>query len=320
MLDSNGRTSPGRIGEREADALVTYQPKPGWAERWSPVVIQTAKDLWRVNVFEWAATLAFYAVLSLFPLLISLAVLATLFTDAEWAVARVSDLLGQFLPSGQLEVEEIVTAAADDRRRVGFISAMLLLISGRRVLGALTKALNLVSDVDEQDEKVERQALVEIGLLALLGGFFLLALSAGPLLQVARSAVGIFPGSRGPAFEILQVFLSGCLLLGAFFLVYTVVPRGDRLISAAFAGAALATVLFLLARGAFLLVIDRLWSNLTVVYGPMAIAALLLLWAWYVGLIILIGGSFASHVKTMVCGDQQRLATADETPTSPTAS
>lgn len=271
---------------------------PGWVERWKPVVIESAKDLWRSNVFEGAAALAFYGVLSFFPLLIALAVATTFFTDAEWAVARVGDLLGHFLPSGQIEVQEIVSQAADDRRRVGVVSALLLLVAGRRVLGALTKALNLVSDVDEQQEPLPRQVLVELGLL--LGGVFLLALSAGPLLQVAWNAVGVFPGSRGPAFEILQVVLSGCLLLVSFFLIYTVVPRGARHTSAAGAGAVAATLLFLGARGGFLLVLDRLWANLNIVYGPLAIAALLLLWAWYVSLIILIGGSLASHAKTML--------------------
>lgn len=306
MVGGKQRISSVSSGDRDASERITYSAKSGWLQRWLPVVLRTVKDLWRSNVFEWAAALAFYGMLSLFPLLIALAVLATLFTDADWAVARVSDLLGQFLPSGQIEVEKIVTAAADDRRRVGFVTALLLLVAGRRVLGALTKALNLVSDVDEQEERFQRQAGVEFGLLLLLGGFFLLALSAGPLLHVACRAAGILPGSTGPAFGVLQVLLSGGLLLATFFLIFMVVPRGDRLTRAAFAGAVLSTALYMLARGGFLLVIDRLWTNLSIVYGPMAIAALLLLWAWYVGLIILIGGSFASHVKTMLCDERAR--------------
>jgi uncharacterized BrkB/YihY/UPF0761 family membrane protein len=43
-----------------------------------------------------------------------------------------------------------------------------------------------------------------------------------------------------------------------------------------------------------------LWTSFALIYGPLALAALLLTWGWILGLIILFGGSLASHVKVMV--------------------
>ena len=34
-------------------------------------------------------------------------------------------------------------------------------------------------------------------------------------------------------------------------------------------------------------------------YGPLAVATVLLTWAWYVGMIVLFGASLASHAKVM---------------------
>jgi uncharacterized BrkB/YihY/UPF0761 family membrane protein len=62
-------------------------------------------------------------------------------------------------------------------------------------------------------------------------------------------------------------------------------------------------LLLLGAHGIFVLIRDLLWPNLALLYGPLALAALLLSWAWYVAAITLIGGSLASHVKVMI-GDQ----------------
>jgi len=107
----------------------------------------------------------------------------------------------------------------------------------------------------------------------------------GPLSLVAR-----------PALEIVR----GVLLLATFYLIYTIVPRGERIRRAALLGAVAATLLFLLARYAFLFFIGRLWANFNLIYGPLAVAAILMLWSWYVALITLFGASLASHAKTML--------------------
>lgn len=91
----------------------------------------------------------------------------------------------------------------------------------------------------------------------------------------------------------------GVLLLGTFVLVYVVVPRGARNGRSARIGAAAATALFLVARPLFLFWIGRYWDGLSLVYGPLAVGAVLLFWAWYVAMITLFGGALASHAKVM---------------------
>ena len=268
--------------------------------RWRAVVVQTARDLSASNAPEWAAALAFYAVLSLFPLLLAGAVLISYFADAGWAADRLTTLLGEFLPRGEVEVQDIVEDAVADRRRIGAFSALAFLATGRRVFGALTNALNLVSDVDERTETLRRRALVELSLLAGIGLGFLLALMSRPLLDVAWQAIDASSAPEDRAFWVVRTTVRAALLLVAFYLVYAVVPRGRRHRGAALTGAAVATALFLLAQLIFGVAIGRLWQTLSLVYGPIAVATLLLLWAWYVALITLAGASLASHVKVML--------------------
>lgn len=268
--------------------------------RWAAVVVQTARDLNASNAPEWAAALAFYIVLSAFPLLLAGAVLVSYVADAGWAAERVTDLLAQFLPRGEVEVEEIVQEAVADRGRVGLLSVLAFLVTGRRVFGALTTALNLVSDVDEQRDPLRRRAMVELALLAGVGCAFLLAFTSRPLLDLTWEAIRASSAPEGPAFWVARTAVRIVLLLSAFYLVYAVVPRGRRHHRAALTGAAAATALFLLAQLIFGAAIDQLWRTLSLVYGPIAIATLLLLWAWYVALITLGGGGLASHVKVML--------------------
>jgi membrane protein len=90
------------------------------------------------------------------------------------------------------------------------------------------------------------------------------------------------------------------LLVAAFYALYTVVPYGERHRRSALVGALTATALFLLVRAGFLAMLDRFWETMTLIYGPLALAALLLSWAWVVGLIVLVGGSLASHINVML--------------------
>jgi len=264
------------------------------------VIAQAARDLRASNALEWAATPAFYAFLSLFPLLLTGMVLASYVADAAWATRQSTDLLGQFLPRGQEEIEQIVRAAISDRRRAGVISLMILLFTGRRFFGALTKGLNLVSDVDEQRDTFKRRAGVELALLGGLACLVLLALTIRPLIELAWGALRIVPGPDVLLLHIVQGAIHVLLLFVIFTLVYVFVPRGDRLWRAAFSGAVLATALFLIAQGIFNALIEPLWDNFNLVYGPLAVAAFLLSWTWYVGLITLAGGAFASHIKVMI--------------------
>ena len=147
---------------------------------------------------------------------------------------------------------------------------------------------------------MRRRALVELVLLLGIGALFVLALAAGPLLDVLWRAAGAAPGPRGPAVWAAVAVVRVLLLVATFYAVYAVVPHGERGRRAALVGAGAAACLFLVARAGFLAVLGRLWASFDLLYGPLAVAAVLLLWAWYVGLIVLFGGSLASHAKVML--------------------
>lgn len=252
---------------------------------------------------EWAAALSFYGVLSLFPLLLAGAAVASYVVPAAIVTARLSAVVETILPAQVFDVDPIVSGAIAAPGQVGLFAILLWLTAGRRILGALITALDRVSDVDSQHETVTRRALVELVFLAGIGVMFLIAL-------VARSLLGLLwesiwgTGATTPAAWTLGAAIHALLLVIAFFALYTVVPRGERNTRAALIGAIVATVLVLVANAIFLAVLNRLWTSFSLIYGPLALAALLLTWGWILGLITLFGGSLASHVKVMVIEGQ----------------
>ena len=59
--------------------------------------IQALKDSFADNATQWAAAIAYYSFLSLFPLLLAAVSLSAYFVSPDWAVGKAILLLGEFV-------------------------------------------------------------------------------------------------------------------------------------------------------------------------------------------------------------------------------
>src|SRR4051794_17184401 len=57
---------------------------------------------------SWAAAIAYYSLLSIFPLLLAAGSIASFFVDPVWAVHQATSYLGDLLPGGPEAIERIV--------------------------------------------------------------------------------------------------------------------------------------------------------------------------------------------------------------------
>ena len=276
-----------------------------WGERlrriWE-VLVQSVKDLVTDSGPQWAAAVAYYSLLSAFPLLLAAVSLAAYFVDPNQAIDQATRLLGEFLPEGEEQIATIVREAVEASGQASLLSLAALLWTGSRVFGVLTRALNVAFDVDEHYSFFKR-LLVEAVMMLTIGVIFVLALASGLLVDLLWRVLQVLPAGRGLAFELVQEAIRVALLLASFFLIYRFVPRGRRDSRAALVGAVVATLLFLAARPLFVGYVQQFGRH-SVIYGPLAIAIILVLWAWLVALITLFGGELAGHVRTMLIEGQ----------------
>lgn len=283
---------------------------PGWraapwrlrVRRIGEVVVLSIKDMFTDSAPQWAAAVAYYSLLSIFPLLLAAAALASLFVEPEWTITRATRLLGAFIPQGEGRIEELVREALAARGGVGLLSTAALLWSGSRVFGVLTKALNIAYDYDETYGFFKR-LLVEVAMLLTAGLVFILALASGPLLGFLGDVLRILPAGQGPLTWLIRESVPALLLFTAFTLFYRLVPRGNPAWRAAGAAAAAATLLFLVAQPVFLGYVTR-FGRYNLIYGSLAIVIVLVLWAYVVALIALFGGELAAHIQRMLIEGQ----------------
>ncbi|MBW3623768.1 MAG: YihY/virulence factor BrkB family protein [Armatimonadetes bacterium] len=261
------------------------------------LLVQTVKDCFTDNVPQWAAAVAFYGLLSLFPFTLAAISIAAYFVDVNWAISKISDGMGEFLPRGEEVIKSTLRDVIQARGTVGILSILALLWTGSRVFGVLTMALNIAYDVDETFGFFKR--LMMEGLFMLTAGvLFFLALSSSVFLRLFQGVLQFLPEEGNSVFWIVTEAVPGLLLLGTYFLVYQFVPRTNPKWQASVAGAGAATLLFMIARPLFLGYIQQ-FASYNLIYGSLAAVIILLIWAWIVAYITLFGGELASHVHMM---------------------
>lgn len=275
----------------------------GGREHWSVrrfgrMVVTATKDLVHDSGPQWAAAIAYYSLLSAFPLLLVITSIAAFFVDPRWAVDQATRLLGNFLPQGENRIEQIIQSAIDARRNVGILSFATLLWTGTRVFSSITKALNIAYDTNES-YGFFRRLLVEVVMLLTLGLFFIIAIASPFVLGVLWNMLQFLPGGEGIIFQIIRRAVPAILLAITFFLIYRFVPRRRPDWRAALIGAIVATGIFLLAQPLFVYYLQQ-FANYNLIYGSVAIIVILIFWAWIVALIMLYGGEITSHTQAIL--------------------
>lgn len=267
-------------------------------EQAGKVLVQTSKHFIKDNGPQWAAAIAFYSLLSIFPLLLAGIAIAAYFVDQEWAIEQGSQLIRGLVPSGTQFIREIIESIIETRGQVGILSILVLIWSGSRVFGVITKALNIAYHVSEPYGFFKR-TLVELLMTFTIGILFVLALGSRLLVTFIEGLVEV-PLLEGRVFyQFLAYAIPAVMLLLSLFLTYQYVPRRRVAWWAALAGAVLFTILFLVAQPVFTGYV-RTFANYSLVYGPLAILITLVLWIWISACLLLLGGEFASHIQDIL--------------------
>ena len=261
-LDS-GRAHRG--SDRKEQAIHKHPTDQGPLHLAWQVTILSFKDFIRDDGPHWAAAIAYYTLLSLFPLLLSIVAIAAYFAEPNWAIQQLTGLVGQFVPRGASQIESVVREAIAARGSIGLLSVVALVWGGSRAFGVLTRALNIAFDVDDTYSFLKR-VFIEFATFLTFGLLFILAVASQFVLTQVWQAVGL---PQLPAW-LINIVIPACLLTLALFLIYAFMPRRRVSRWAALAGAVLATALMLAARPLFLGYVLN-FANYNLIYGSLAI-------------------------------------------------
>jgi membrane protein len=289
----------GALGPVRPDPRVWLPPMarkmPAAAQRPLAVALGAIRGLYRDGGPHWAAAIAYYGLLSIFPLLLSASSIAAFFVDRQAAVRLVGSVLGQYLPHGQSAVTSIVDEAIAARGAVTAISLLFLLLSGLRVFGMVAQALDMAFG-GGRPPRFWRGLVVNLLMLLTAGLLFAAAFAADALIGLLRARLSALGAGVdwiiAPGYQAAASVLVGVALL----LTYKFLPRRDVNWRSAFVGALAATLLMVAARPIFLTYLVS-FAQLSLIYGSLASIIVVLIWAWVVAMLVLFGGELAAAVQ-----------------------
>jgi membrane protein len=260
------------------------------------IIKDAAKDFSQDECMPRAAALAYYTIFALPPLLVLLLMIA----GTVWEPQEVQRALeGQFRGLvGRQGAEAIHTmiAQADQPGGEGAIRTILgvagLLFGATGAFLALQDALNRAWEVKPDPKRggiktFLTKRLLSLGMVLAIG--FLLAVSLA-LTAVVAALGGVIGGVPAPVIEVLT-FLASFAVLGVLFAaMYKVLPDAEIDWRDAFVGGAATAFLFVL--GKFVLGIYLGRSDKGSAFGAAGALAVVLLWTYYAGIIVLFGAEF----------------------------
>lgn len=244
------------------------------------------------DVITQAAAVAFYAALSLAPLLLLLLWLTASNPALQAAtVHQIGVLMG---PQAQ-EVARTVIANASARPDTGSIAGWwsigLLLVGASAVFAQLQDALNRIfrTDATALANLAEwlRKRLFSFGILLALGFLLLVSMTVTTALELALSR---FDGLQ-PAVAVLASLIVYAI---AFASMYHFLPDRRVRWTLAFGGGTLTAVLFVLGRAAIAWYLQRAPTGSA--YGAMGALALMMLWVYYAAMILFAGAVVTATV------------------------
>ena len=283
----------------EPTASAGAQPPQGPADigarGWWATIKRTAKEFKDDSLQDWAAALTYYAVLSLFPMLIVLVALVGLFGEYPRTVNALLDVIRGVAPSSAADtIERSISGVVRNKGGAGAllgIGLVTALWSASGYIGAFMRASNVVYEVGEGRPFWKLRPLqlaitaVMVVLIAMLAiGFVVsgsVAESLGDVIGVGDTAVTVWSIAKWPVMLLIAIVMIALLAYAAPNVRH---PR-FRWITP---GAAVGLVILIVASAAFAFYVAN-FGSYNATYGALGGVIVFLVWLWIANLALLFG-------------------------------
>lgn len=264
------------------------------------IVVDTARSFHHARAPEGAAAIAYYALLSLFPLLFFLVAIGSSILKNQQVQQQVLTFVTESLPTARDLVEKNIEHMLEIQGTVGLVGTIGLVWTATAVFNALTHNINRAwRDAGTHNFLRGRlMALVIagslIGLLLILSLFVitifnLLAQLTIPLL----GDVSFFTSLLG---RVLTQLIPWLLTYLVFLLLYWWVPNTKVRWSEANWGALVAASAWEVNRSGFIWYLNSGLARYQLIYGSLGAVVALILWIYLSSLIVLFGAHLSAAI------------------------
>ena len=260
------------------------------------LIFRTVEGSGKHDVAQRAAGVAYYAILSIFPLLLGLIAVFGFFLPSINLQDELLKFVGNNLPGATDILRQNITNIVQLRGAMSVLSIVILFWGASGMFSAISLAINRAWDIHQYRYFFIRKA-GELGMVLGMGILFLLSLGASAVISILRGVLKL------PAGDLIVVSVSSrlvafLLILAVFMLLYKLIPNTKTYWRYIWPGALLAAVLFEIARILFIFYLET-FANYQLIFGSITSIIVLLVWIYYSAFIMIMGAEFTFQYSRM---------------------
>jgi membrane protein len=267
-----------------------------WSQRnrWPRITRRAVTGFLNHEALQYAGSMAYFAVLSIFQLLVLAVVIGSFVLGEGEARQFVIDQTDAGTPLDPDTVATIIDAVIESRGGMTIISVAFLTWSALGIFSALSNGISRVFENAPKrpfvkDKLIGLLLMATTGILAIAS--VVIGVVTGILQQVATDLVAGLPG--GATLVWLIGLLAPLLLIFiAFWVIYRVVPNRPVSWGEVLPGAIVAAVLWTILRFGFTWYATNV-ANYETAFGPISTGITLLVFLYFASVIVLLGAEFA---------------------------
>ena len=267
------------------------------------------QDLKGERITVSAGHLAYVSLLSLVPVIMVFFMIMSAFPAfAEIRGQFEQFIFNNFVPHASDVVEEYITQFVGNASGMGVAGIVSLLVVALLLILNIDKTFNHLWKIEVQRPLIYTFAI------------YWMVITLGPLLIGLSIAVSSYVGGLATFADDYTPGLGTALLklvpwaaaIGAFLILYMIVPNRPVRAKYALFGAVLATLLFEFTKKGFAIYVQS-FPSYQVIYGALATIPILFLWVYLSWVVVLLGAVFTYSV-TMTCEEADKVEVqSDET-------
>lgn len=269
----------------------------------------TMKGLWQVlkdafkgfsedKVTKLSASLAYYTVFSLGPLLIVIIFICGLLFGREAIEGSIYHQMANFVgPESAKEMQNIVKNAAvsDKGGLAAVIGIITLLIGATTVFAEMQDSINSIWGLKAKPKlgvwKMIKDRLLSFGIIGSLGFLLLVSLGITAIIEaIGNRLQAVFPDVTVVLLYIINIVITLVVTAGLFAVIFRVLPDAKIKWKDVLGGAIATSLLFMI--GKFLITFYISKSEVGSTYGTAGSLVVLIVWVYYSSIILYFGAEF----------------------------
>lgn len=252
-----------------------------------------------------SASLAYYVILSLFPLLSVLVAAGGYFLDSEEVYQKVTQLVRQNFPTTSYDwIVENLRQILEQRGTIGIIGLATLLWAASGGFISLAYNINLAW-LEAPQRNFFQKRLIGLQMIAGLSGLFLLSLIMDSVVNILHILNLPFTSFLDAGlWKWLSNFFSWLVIFVLFFVLYYWVPTVNVSGRAAFWGALAASAVWKIATALFALYVRSGFGRYELIYGSVGALIAFLFLIYILATVTLFGAHLTSAMDRKLKLDQ----------------